>query len=133
MPPNELLKIPARLLLPPGLRRWLKAKLLGEPYTPGIGAVRFGDLRRVTPICRDFGGARGQAVDRVYVEDFLDRKPRGHPRQQPASATAPTPGASAAIASLIPMSSTPWPAIRKPPSSAICRAARMCPLANMTA
>ncbi len=68
----ELLRNPLRLLVPAVVRHWLKRVLLGEKYTPEIGAVRFGDLRRVTPICPDFGHGRGQAVDRVYVESFLE-------------------------------------------------------------
>jgi len=64
---------PLRLLVPVDLRRWLKFKFRGEKYVPPLGAVRFGDLRRLTPICRAFGEGRGVAVDRVYVEDFLAR------------------------------------------------------------
>jgi SAM-dependent methyltransferase len=30
-----------------------------------------GDLRRLTPVARDFGFARGTPVDRVYIERFL--------------------------------------------------------------
>ncbi len=35
------------------------------------GTVRFGDLRRVTPISAIFGFERGQAIDRYYIESFL--------------------------------------------------------------
>jgi SAM-dependent methyltransferase len=35
--------------------------------------VRFGSLRRVTPISRSFGMDRGQPIDRYYIEAFLDR------------------------------------------------------------
>lgn len=69
---NELLKAPARALVPVSLRRRLRAWWRGQEYEPAPGAVRFGDLRRVTPICRDFGHARGAAVDRYYVEKFLN-------------------------------------------------------------
>jgi SAM-dependent methyltransferase len=34
-------------------------------------AVDLGDLRRVTPIDTQFGGSRGQPVDRHYIERFL--------------------------------------------------------------
>ena len=37
------------------------------------GLVRFGDLRRTTPISSDFGYGRGKPVDRHYIEAFLDR------------------------------------------------------------
>jgi GT2 family glycosyltransferase len=40
---------------------------------PPVGRVRFGDLRRVTPISRDFGFDRGRPVDRYYIEHFLAR------------------------------------------------------------
>jgi SAM-dependent methyltransferase len=34
--------------------------------------VSFGDLRRLTPVARAFGFARGLPVDRVYIESFLE-------------------------------------------------------------
>jgi len=37
------------------------------------GRVRFGDLRRATPMSGDFGYSRGKPVDRHYIESFLDR------------------------------------------------------------
>jgi GT2 family glycosyltransferase/SAM-dependent methyltransferase len=40
---------------------------------PPPGRVGFGDLRRVTPISRDFGYDRGLPVDRYYIEQFLAR------------------------------------------------------------
>lgn len=67
-----LLHSAGRFLVPLALRHRLKAIWLGDRYTPAVHAVRFGDLRRLTPICRDFGQARGPAVDRHYVEAFLD-------------------------------------------------------------
>lgn len=38
---------------------------------PPVGSVRFGSLRRVTPISREFGLDRGQCIDRYYIETFL--------------------------------------------------------------
>lgn len=38
---------------------------------PRVGRVRFGDLRRTQPICREYGSARGRPVDRYYIENFL--------------------------------------------------------------
>lgn len=35
------------------------------------GPVRFGSLRRLTPVSRSFGGDRGQPIDRYYIERFL--------------------------------------------------------------
>jgi SAM-dependent methyltransferase len=48
-------------------------RLVGRPVTPAPGHVRFGDLRRTTPISSDFGYARGGPVDRYYIEGFLAR------------------------------------------------------------
>jgi SAM-dependent methyltransferase len=46
----------------------IKRRVLG---TPEPGRVNFGDLRRVTPISRNFGSDRGPPVDRYYIERFL--------------------------------------------------------------
>jgi len=40
---------------------------------PPVGSVGFGDLKRVEPISRLFGGDRGTPLDRYYVERFLGR------------------------------------------------------------
>ena len=39
---------------------------------PRTGHVRFGDLRRLTPISRIFGMDRGRPIDRYYIEKFLE-------------------------------------------------------------
>src|SRR5215510_10268095 len=39
--------------------------------SPRLGGVCFGDLRRITPISREFGLDRGQCIDRYYIESFL--------------------------------------------------------------
>lgn len=54
-------------------RKWVSARhqLLGIPRT---GHVSFGDLRRVEPIGRHFGTDRGQAIDRHYIEAFLQSR-----------------------------------------------------------
>ncbi len=57
-------------LLPGGAARWI---LPSADRRPPLGRVRFGDLRRVTPISRDFGFDRGLPVDRCYIETFLGR------------------------------------------------------------
>ena len=41
--------------------------------TPMPGRVRFGDLRRITPISCFFGYDRGRPIDRYYIENFLGR------------------------------------------------------------
>jgi peptidoglycan/xylan/chitin deacetylase (PgdA/CDA1 family)/SAM-dependent methyltransferase len=38
-----------------------------------VGRVRFGSLRRLTPINRNFGWDRGVPIDRYYIENFLAR------------------------------------------------------------
>ena len=60
----------ARAILPTSILR-LMARLRGYPYRPSIGRVRFGDLRRVTPISEYFGYDRGLPIDRYYIEGFL--------------------------------------------------------------
>ena len=39
----------------------------------GVGGVRFGDLRRLEPISREFGLDRGRPIDRYYIERFIAR------------------------------------------------------------
>jgi SAM-dependent methyltransferase len=36
-----------------------------------VGRIRFGDLRRITPISELFGSERGVPIDRYYIERFL--------------------------------------------------------------
>jgi glycosyltransferase involved in cell wall biosynthesis/SAM-dependent methyltransferase len=57
------------------LYRRLRAAWHRRPYTPSVGSVRFGDLRRTKPISREYGYERGRPVDRYYVEGFLARHP----------------------------------------------------------
>ena len=42
-------------------------------YIPPKGKVRFGDLRRLTPLSNEFGFDRGLPIDRYYIEFFLAR------------------------------------------------------------
>ena len=63
----------ATLLLPLGLRRWLRAqqRRLNMHHTP-VGGVAYGDLRRLTPISPVFGLDRSlPIIDRYYIEEFL--------------------------------------------------------------
>ncbi len=48
------------------IRRWIRGRSF-----PRVGAVRFGDLRRTSPISRHFGYDRGRPIDRYYIENFL--------------------------------------------------------------
>ena len=70
---KEGLKTIARRALPVPVYRWLRRHRNGVEDRPPVGAVRFGDLRRLTPISRVFGFDRGTPVDRYYIEDFLAR------------------------------------------------------------
>jgi SAM-dependent methyltransferase len=63
------------------IRPWLWAKWKGIDYTPPVGGVRLGSLRRVTPLSREFGYDRGLPIDRYYIERFLSAHAsdiRGH-------------------------------------------------------
>lgn len=66
----EQLRAAARRVVP--ARLWWAARRLVRPgRVPPPGLVRFGDLRRTTPIAADFGYQRGGPVDRGYIESFL--------------------------------------------------------------
>lgn len=60
-----------RAVTPWPLRAWLRAKSRGQRYTPPVGWVRFGNLRRQEPIDRGWGWHRGLPTDRYYIESFL--------------------------------------------------------------
>jgi len=61
----------AHTLLPRPFYDWL-LKQSGRPYTPPVGSVKFGDLRRTEPVSRDYGYSRGRPIDRYYIENFLE-------------------------------------------------------------
>jgi len=61
----------AKRTLPSPIHNWLKTKLRGKKHSPPIGKVNFGNLRRLTPISREFGYDRGLPIDRYYIENFL--------------------------------------------------------------
>jgi SAM-dependent methyltransferase len=65
------LKSIAKQILPKSTHVTLRALLDGKGYCPPVGAVSFGNLRRVTPISKVFGADRGLPVDRYYIENFL--------------------------------------------------------------
>jgi SAM-dependent methyltransferase len=65
----------------PPLRRWLRGRHEAPHDIPPVGLVRWGDLRRLEPISTDWGDDRGGAVDRHYIEHFLQQHAadvRGH-------------------------------------------------------
>lgn len=60
---------------------WLRAKTLGKRYVTPAGWLRFGHLRRLTPLSPCWGADRGQPIDRYYIENFLASRTediRGH-------------------------------------------------------
>ena len=61
----------ANRILPTSVRRWLQTQRHHLRFSPPVNWVRFGSLRRVTPISPVFGLDRGQSIDRYYIEHFL--------------------------------------------------------------
>jgi SAM-dependent methyltransferase len=57
----------------PPLRRWLRGRRETDRDIPPVGLVRFGSLRRLEPISRDWGDDRGGPIDRYYITGFLER------------------------------------------------------------
>lgn len=73
---SQLKSIARQVLSPQTRRRLAKFK-----SWPPVGLVRFGNLRRLTPISPDWGMERGKPIDRYYIEQFLTRHAtdiRGH-------------------------------------------------------
>jgi hypothetical protein len=60
-----------KAVLPAPLKRWVREELRRYRMRPPLGWVRFGTLRRLTPISPIFGLDRGQAIDRYYIDRFL--------------------------------------------------------------
>lgn len=58
-------------LLPPALHRRVRQRWGNFRVRPPVGWVRFGSLRRVTPIGPMWPNRRGRPVDRHYIETFL--------------------------------------------------------------
>jgi SAM-dependent methyltransferase len=60
----------ARNILPAAILLQIQ-RLRGRTTSFPLGTVRFGDLKRVTPISRMYGFDRGTPVDRYFIERFL--------------------------------------------------------------
>jgi len=58
-------------LLPESMLRWFHRMGLYKEYTPAPGRIQPGDFDRLTPFSADFGFDRGGAIDRFYIETFL--------------------------------------------------------------
>lgn len=61
----------AKRYLPQRTQRWIRST--HASVWPPVGFVRFGSLRRLTPISKSYGDDRGMPIDRRYIEDFLQR------------------------------------------------------------
>jgi SAM-dependent methyltransferase len=61
----------AERLLPRTARRSVMRWWRTLTQRPRVGAVDFGDLRRLQPISNDWGFDRGMPIDRFYIEHFL--------------------------------------------------------------
>src|SRR3546814_348299 len=66
------LSVTLKRVLPDRMLRWMYAMGWYNRYVPAPGKVHPGDFSRVTPFSADFGFDRGGAIDRFYIEDFLD-------------------------------------------------------------
>ena len=63
----------AKNTLPRTLVRFIQ-QMRGRPVRQiPLGSVRFGDLRRFSPISHNFGWDRGTPIDRYYIETFISR------------------------------------------------------------
>ena len=62
----------AKAVLPFRAQSWFRSILTGQRFKPTVNRVDFGDLRRLTPISRQYGYDRGEPIDRYYIEKFLD-------------------------------------------------------------
>jgi len=58
-------------ILPANTREWLRQAPVRAFEMPPYKCVRYGSLRRVTPIHRGFETSRGDFIDRYYIERFL--------------------------------------------------------------
>ena len=69
-------KSAAKAVLPSRVVQWVRPKYQRLKVRPPVGMVRFGSLRRVTPVSRIAGWDRGRPLDRYYIEAFLARHTR---------------------------------------------------------
>jgi glycosyltransferase involved in cell wall biosynthesis len=64
-------KYSLKQIVPKSLAAWLKTQWLYNPRPP-VGWVRWGSLRRLTPISKPWPNYRGAPLDRYYIEQFLE-------------------------------------------------------------
>jgi SAM-dependent methyltransferase len=58
--------------LPDIAKKLLHQQGYRQDYTPGVGQIKPGDFNRMKPFSEDFGFDRGGALDRFYIESFLN-------------------------------------------------------------
>jgi glycosyltransferase involved in cell wall biosynthesis len=78
---NHNLRRAFKAVLPDVVLRALHRAGIYRNYTPAPGRIQAGDFNRTTPFSTDFGFERGGAIDRFYIEKFLDEYQhciRGH-------------------------------------------------------
>jgi SAM-dependent methyltransferase len=68
-----MLKEIAKRILPLRIRQWMRQTHVRVTEVPPYKMVRFGSLRRVTPVHTGFSIGRGNYVDRYYIERFLEQ------------------------------------------------------------
>jgi SAM-dependent methyltransferase len=71
---NRLQRLTRKALqrvVPERIMASLAATVGWADYVPAEGRVRFGSLRRTTPISRSWGWDRGLPIDRYYIDRFL--------------------------------------------------------------
>jgi SAM-dependent methyltransferase len=68
----DWLRSGARRLIPPGMRHSVGKRATRATLWPQPGMVRFGSLRRLTPVSGDWGFDRGTPIDRYYIEQFME-------------------------------------------------------------
>ena len=56
------------------VKRILQVLGLRSNHPPMIGTVSLGDLKRIKPVSNQFGFDRGGAIDRYYIENFLQKE-----------------------------------------------------------
>jgi len=70
---SVILQLARRLIPGWAKRRFAPRGLDGLRLSPPVGWVRFGSLRRLEPISRNWGADRGRAIDRFYIQRFLEQ------------------------------------------------------------
>lgn len=63
-----------RKYLPAPLARFFFKRKKDSSYTPPPMKVNLGDLNRIKPLSKEFGFDRGGAIDRYYIESFLEKE-----------------------------------------------------------